>query len=230
MNNKIRSAFYDDPQVLMALDVKDRQELVDKVNQISTPDLAFILRGDKGEKGDTGDQGEQGIQGERGEPGKDGRNGRDGESVMGPQGPAGKDSISEYKTEVIREEAIIDDRLVKKVIAIMRKLPEKDRLDISAIKNAQSFIFGGKRYKTEELMHGGGSSGGGAFTGSQEKSTTIPNGVLTTFAFTHTPTLIYWNGAFQTLTDDYTVGGNSITFTASAGIPQTGDKITNVYA
>jgi hypothetical protein len=74
---------------------------------------------------------------------------------------------------------------------------------------------------------GGGGSGG--LTGAQEKSTTTPDGVATTFTFTHTPTLIYWNGAFQTLTDDYTVSGNTITFTASAGIPQTGDKIVNSY-
>lgn len=69
-----------------------------------------------------------------------------------------------------------------------------------------------------------------AFAGSQEKSTTVPNGVLTTFAFTHTPRVIFWNGAFQTLTDDYTVSSNNITFTASAGIPQTGDKVVNLYA
>jgi len=74
------------------------------------------------------------------------------------------------------------------------------------------------------------SGGGGALVGSQEKSTTNPNGVLTTFAFTHTPTLIYWNGQFLTLTDDYTVAGNNITFTGSAGVPQTGDKIVNIYA
>lgn len=71
---------------------------------------------------------------------------------------------------------------------------------------------------------------GGGFAGSQEKSTTVPNGSLTTFAFTHTPKVLFWNGAFQTLTDDYTVAGNTITFTGSAGTPLTGDKIVNLYA
>jgi hypothetical protein len=71
---------------------------------------------------------------------------------------------------------------------------------------------------------------GSSFAGSQEKSTTSPNGVQTTFAFTHTPELIFWNGAFQTLTDDYTVSSLNITFTASAGVPLTNDKIVNVYA
>ena len=45
-----------------------------------------------------------------------------------------------------------------------------------------------------------------AFAGSQEKSTTTPNGVQTTFAFTHTPTVIIWNGAIQTLTHSYAIG------------------------
>lgn len=71
---------------------------------------------------------------------------------------------------------------------------------------------------------------GGGFSGSQEKSTTVPNSVLTTFTFTHAPKVIFWNGAFQTLTDDYTVSGNNITFTGSAGTPLTGDKIVNLYA
>lgn len=74
------------------------------------------------------------------------------------------------------------------------------------------------------------SGGGGALVGSQEKSTTSPNNATQTFAFAHTPTVIFWNGAFQTLTDDYTVSGNNITFTASAGVPQVGDKIVNLYA
>lgn len=70
----------------------------------------------------------------------------------------------------------------------------------------------------------------GSFSGTQEKSTTIPNGVLTTFAFTHTPGIIIWNGSIQTLTDDYTVSSLTITFTGSAGVPLTNDKIVNIYA
>jgi hypothetical protein len=70
----------------------------------------------------------------------------------------------------------------------------------------------------------------GSFVGSQEKSTTTPDGVLTTFAFTHTPRVIFWNGQFQTLTDDYTVSVNNITFQSSAGVPVAGDKIVNLYA
>lgn len=71
---------------------------------------------------------------------------------------------------------------------------------------------------------------GSGFVGSRELSTTTPNSSQQTFAFTHTPTLIFWNGSLQTLTTDYTVSSNNITFTTSAGVPQTGDKIVNVYA
>lgn len=74
------------------------------------------------------------------------------------------------------------------------------------------------------------ATGGGSFNGTQEKSTTLPNGSVTTFSFAHTPKIIAWNGAVQTLTEDYTISGNTITFSMSAGVPQTGDKILNIYA
>lgn len=74
------------------------------------------------------------------------------------------------------------------------------------------------------------SGGGSSFAGTQEKSTSAPNGVLTTFPFAHAPKIIMWNGAVQTLTDDYTVSSLNITFTTAAGVPQTGDKIVNIYA
>lgn len=73
-------------------------------------------------------------------------------------------------------------------------------------------------------------TGGSTLSGTQEKSTTTPNGSTTTFTFAHPPAVIVWAGAIQTLTDDYTVSGNNITFSASAGVPQIGDKIINIYA
>lgn len=92
---------------------------------------------------------------------------------------------------------------------------------VSITANAQGFI--------DVAINATG--GGGSFTGSQEKSTTTPDGATQAFNFTHSPKLIFWNGAMQTLTDDYTVtGANQITFTLSAGTPLPGDKVTNVYA
>lgn len=71
--------------------------------------------------------------------------------------------------------------------------------------------------------------GGSGITGSQEKSTTTPNSSQQTFAFTHTPRVIVWNGTIQTLTDDYTVSSLNITFTGTK-IPQTNDVVLNIYA
>lgn len=39
------------------------------------------------------------------------------------------------------------------------------KIDISHVKNAGQFIFNGKKYDTSELMHGGGTGGGGGFPG-----------------------------------------------------------------
>lgn len=114
------------------------------------------------------------------------------------------------------------------ITAVVKRIQKGDVLHINNVKGAGAFIKDGIKYRFEELMHGSGSSSG-SLSGTQEKSTTIPNGILTSFAFAHTPKVIVWNGAVQTKTDDYTVSGNSITFTASAGIPQTGDKILNIY-
>lgn len=96
-------------------------------------------------------------------------------------------------------------------------------VSVVGVTNGQTIVWNGTAWVP-------GTGGSGGLVGSQEKSTTIPNGILTTFTFTHIPLVIHWNGAFQTLTDDYTVSGNTITFTASAGIPQTNDKIVNIYA
>lgn len=66
---------------------------------------------------------------------------------------------------------------------------------------------------------------GGTLT--QEQTTDTPNDVLTSFTFAHTPTMIYLNGVFQSLTVDYTVVGKVITFVSM--VPTTGSIITNIY-
>lgn len=71
-------------------------------------------------------------------------------------------------------------------------------------------------------------SDGGSFSGLQEKSLTTPNGSTQTFAFTHTPKMIFWGGALQFLNTDYTVSGTSITFTGTL-TPLSGDIILNLY-
>lgn len=128
-----------------------------------------------------------------------------------------------------------EDELTALVEPIVKKIQdENDKQDsdlVDKIKNIEAQIKTiinlprtAKNKKGGKYLHGAGQ-----FMGSQEKSSTIPNGVLQTFSFSHTPALIYWNGQFQFLGEDYSVSGSSITFTGSL-IPVIGDKIINVYA
>src|ERR1700743_2881044 len=154
--------------------------------------------------------------------------------------------------KIIEKTEVIKQVLPKSIdISVVKGAVSKKDLEESNKKILDGMVKTEGRIKAiDQRWHGGGLSQvshdatlsgtgtpssplsvvGGGFAGSQEKSTTVPNGILITFAFTHTPKVIFWNGAFQTLTDDYTVSGNNITFTGSAGVPLTGDKIVNLYA
>lgn len=74
---------------------------------------------------------------------------------------------------------------------------QKERvIDVSHIRNAESFLFNGKKIKFEELMHGAGSSTGGSF------AVQVPNGVVNginqVFVFTTAPSVIVLdNGNFM---------------------------------
>lgn len=149
-------------------------------------------KGDKGDKGDAGEQGPQGIQGLQGEK---------GDSVAGPQGfrgekgEKGDTAIPTHTTQIVKEELTITKELVKEFIKLMRQLPEKDRLDISSVRNAQSFLFNGIRYKVEELMRGAGSSStGGGFT--VLPATGTINSANTVFTFTKVPSYIVADGVW----------------------------------
>lgn len=55
----------------------------------------------------------------------------------------------------------VSPEFVREIVKQMHLLPENDKLEISkGIRNAESFIFAGTRYKTAEMMHGAGSSTG----------------------------------------------------------------------
>lgn len=136
--------------------------------------------------------GEPGRKGERGEKGLPGRDGKNGETpVKGIHyftteeiEAVKKEIATELETKIpeIPEQLEVNQELVKKIVAIMHTLPEADKLEVSkGIRNAQSFIYGGTKYKTSELMHGAGSSTGGGFTALS--ATETPNGVLKVFTF-----------------------------------------------
>lgn len=95
--------------------------------------------------------------------------------------------------------------IVKQIVVLMHQLPETDRLDVSGIRNYQSFIYKGTKYGAEEMMHGGGSSTSSGGTVYYTPSGTV-NGSNTTFTPTSTPTSVnadgitYFSGAGYTFT------------------------------
>lgn len=220
---RIRSAFYDDPEMVAMLTVrseKEKQKVEDGLQRIA------IYKGDKGDsptdehllslieplipppiQGDPGYTPVKGV-----------------DYFDGIQGKPGQNSISTHTKEIIKEtikeEFIIDDKAVKAIIKVMRTLPEKDRLDISQIRNASSFMKDGIKYKIEELMHGGSTGTSGGSTLSFETPTGTVNDTNVTFTVVNTPLYINVNGA------QYTVGNGlyasfaagTITLTSAVGV------------
>lgn len=121
-------------------------------------------------------------------------------------GEPGKDAKIDY------------DKAVKMVV---EKIKKEKPIDISDIRNAQSFMFNKKRYKLEELMHGSGGS-----------STTSGKSVVTQYLLTavqvasdvtidltqlsHWATFdqliaVYRNNVPQTQTLNFTISGSTLT-------------------
>ena len=103
--------------------------------------------------------GEPGKDGESiiGSPGKDGKDGENGKSIEGPpgkDGTSGKDGINPNPKEVIEE-----IKVLKGKEAIEFGNAVGPMIDISKVKNADTFIFNKNKYKIEELMRGGGGGG-----------------------------------------------------------------------
>lgn len=247
MNSKLlKSVFSDDPDMLRTLEAREQSLLLKEVlkenitqnlekARADAEEVNFkFLKGEKGDepsderlqtlivplipaplKGDKGEKGKQGLQGERGEAGL-----------------AGVSATPIHKTEIVREELTINEQLVKQIIEIMHSLPEVDKLEVSkGLRNAQSFIFNGTKYKTEELMHGGGptlvagtnisitanangtttinGTGSGAFSVIAVAGTIDDSNV--TFTSASEPTLLNINGGF------YQKTGGSITWSYLAG-------------
>lgn len=150
--------------------------------------------------GEPGTKGEQGLKGDKGERGNDGKD------AVTPQ--KGVDYFTAQDIETLKREFLtlipkipekesfqITDEMVKEIIQRMQKLPEQHRLEIQGIRNFQSFVYKGKKYGVEELMHGGGSS---TATSAVLVPTGTVNGVNTIFLFATAPNIIALdNGNFM---------------------------------
>lgn len=222
----VRSVFYDDPQVVKLIEMREKAALFDRLIER----FPFV-KGEPGIQGDKGDQGEPGIQGLQGEmgplgfmgdPGPRGPRGISGEvGAMGPQGVAGEKGT----------DATIDT--AKLFTDFVKKIQKEQLLDISNIRNAASFMKSGTRYKTEELMHGGGptlqAGSGITITNNADGTTTLSatgatissetpsgavDGVNTIFTVAHTPLFIIADSNFRIAGQGYTFVFPTITMDA----------------
>ncbi len=122
----------------------------------------------------------------------------------------GVDYFTKEDIDALKKE-LLDPEHIKEIITQMKKLPEAHRLEISDIRNYQSFIFNGKKYGVHEMMHGGASSSSGtSFTYNE-----VVAGSGTSFTLAATPTTgtvtLFGNGQFLTPTTDYSISGTGIT-------------------
>lgn len=131
----------------------------------------------------------------------------------------GEADLMRLKREILdeinaKEATEIDDELVN---AVVDKIRKDKSLDVSDIRNFQSFVYQGTKYGVHEMMHGG--------SGTASSTTAVYNEVVagsgTSFTLAHSPTsgsvALYGNG--QRLTsgagNDYTISGATITTTNS---------------
>lgn len=115
------------------------------------------------------------------------------------------------KTEGGKEKANPVD-YTKMVEMVIKKIQKDRSIDVSHIRNAESFLFNGKKYKIEELMRGAG--------GTQNSSgTAVYNEVVagggTAWTLANTPTTdslrLFANGQRLTPGIDYMIAGDAIT-------------------
>lgn len=144
----------------------------------------------------------------------------DYEALKKPRAEVIKEKAAAVPTSepiVIQKEFEITPELVKEIIKVMHTLPEGDKLEVSkGIRNASSFIYGGTKYQTAELMHGGSSGGTSSVTFVNNE---VVAGSGTTFTLANTPTAgsvdVYALGQHLVPTTDYTISGAVITTVSS---------------
>lgn len=145
--------------------------------------------------------------GPQGEPGKDGEDAKevDIEALAaqvlsripvpkdGKDGNHGKDGL---------------DADVEKVVnVLLQRIQKGDVIHINHVRGAAAFIKDGIKYRTEELMHGGGTK--------EYVPTGTIDGSNTTFTlpFPSSNWKVYADGARQRATADYTIAGVTLVFT-----------------
>ncbi len=112
----------------------------------------------------------------------------------------GVDYFTPEDIATIKQE-LLNPRFIADMIKEMQKLPESERLDVSGIRNFQSFVYKGTKYGMHEMMHGGGPT---LVAGSNITLTSNTNGTTTIAASA---------GAFTILSATGTINDVNVTFT-----------------
>ncbi len=149
---------------------------------------------------------------------RDGKDGRDGKDV----------NIEEVVARILAALKVPEIDVEEAVKQVIEKIQKEKLIDVSHIRNFQSFVYKGTKYQVEELMHGGASSSASGSTLTSETPTGAIDDSNVTFTVVHQPLYIIVNGA------QYTVGtglyasylAGTITLTSAVG---TGGFITSFY-
>ncbi len=149
-------------------------------------------------------------------------------TIRGEDGKTPVRGVDYFTPEDIKalKAELLDPEHITEIIKVMKSLPDSARLEVSDIRNYQSFIFNKTKYGVHEMMHGGSSSTTSSI--SFETPVGLVDDSNVSFSVTHEPAYIIVNGG------QYTVGNGLyssylagvITLTSAVG---TGGFIISAY-
>lgn len=256
--NNLTEIFQDDPEVLQALEMKKQTRLLADIKAEGAKPLNVTFNGAfiKGDKGDSPTSEQlisliqplipEPVKGDNGYTPVKGKDYRDGiDAVPINEEDILKKLIPHIPPPVIPRDGIDGtNTTAEEVLALIRSLEGKEAenfgkklgkmIDISYIRNAQTFMFNGKRIKIEELMHGGGSSTSSSITYSSDISSQC-NGSNLVFTIPTNTSVILLTGTdapiiYKQGTDYILSGVGNITLTMSGvNAPSLGATLIVTY-
>lgn len=174
-----------------------------------------------------------GINGKDGLPGKNANEERIIQIVMSqfPKVPTKEEIIASLPKVENGKDAVVDeDKIVEDLITRLKK---KKEIDISQIRNADQFMFGGKKYKFEELLHGGGGSSTSVITYSIDLSAQA-DGANKIFTVPANTAFILLTGTdapfiYRPVIDYTGTGTTTLTIDALVNAPSSGSTLILTY-
>jgi|TARA_Y100000310_G_scaffold312222_1_gene359298 hypothetical protein len=183
---------------------------------LNNEDELFFLMGEQGV------QGEQGIQGLKGDKGDQGIQGLKGEK--GEKGEKGDTVVNEIQVKNLQDDirfvqnTNLDFRTqTKDRFKKMNDQLEKDFMRTSVLEPSLKKLIAPelnrilRSFQSQVTMLANRIDGTGGNVSAETPSGTI-NGTNKAFTVTSTLVALYLNGAYQTITEDYTLSGLTITF------------------